>query len=222
MDDFEQEWISPILEVYKKDTQIDEVSIILGLNPVGQSICRRLYENNRFETVFVFNSPSFSTWTRYPTEMKPPVVPVQAMISNDLMLVFGDVIIREYEWVVDMLFYLRGNVPTRFVIALLTHDGATCGQVMSSKGNRLLNRMEIPLGKSDFYDGLAAPLLSIGPVAGLDPVALFLEISTNTDPILQVDDIVIHQGDVDKGLALLDKGLDLNMSGIPEHGSETS
>ncbi|MFW9965776.1 MAG: hypothetical protein ACFFEA_01350 [Candidatus Thorarchaeota archaeon] len=222
MVDFEQEWISPILEAYKKDTQIGEVSIILGLNPIGQSICRRLYELNSFETVFVFNSPSFSTWTRYPTELKPPVVPVQAMISSDLMLVFGDVIIREYEWVTDMLFYLRGNVSTRFVFALLTHDGATCGQVMSSKGNRLLKRMEVPLGKPDFYDGLTGPLLSIGPVAGLDPVALFLEISTNTDPILQMDEIVIHQGDVDRGLILLDKGLDLNMPGIPDYGSESS
>jgi hypothetical protein len=222
MVDFEQEWISPILEVYKKDTQINEMSIILGLNPIGQSICRRLYEHNPFETVFVFNSPSFSTWTRYPTEMKPPVVPVQAMISDDLMLIFGDVIIREYEWTTDMLFYLRGKVPTRFVIALMTHDAATCGQVMSSKGNRLLKRIGVPLGKSDFYDGLAAPLLSIGPVAGLDPIVLFLERSAETDPILQVDDMTIHQGDVDKGLALLDKGLDLNMSGVPGYGSESS
>jgi hypothetical protein len=222
MVDFEQEWISPILEVYKKDTQINEVSIILGLNPIGQSICRRLYEHNTFETVLVFNSSSFSTWTRYPTEMKPPVIPVQAMISDDLMLIFGDAIIREYEWATDMLFYLRGKVPTNFVIALLTHDAATCGQVMSSKGNRLLKRMGVPLGKSDFYDGLAAPLLSIGPVAGLDPAVLFLERSAETEPILQVDDITIHQGDVDKGLALLDKGLDLNMPGVPRYRSDSS
>ncbi len=222
MVDFEQEWISPILEVYKKDAQINEVSIILGLNPIGQSICRRLYEHNTFETVLVFNSPSFSTWTRYPTEMKPPVVPVQAMISDDLMLIFGDVIIREYEWATDMLFYLRGKVPTRFIIALMTHDAATCGQVMSSKGNRLLKRIGVPLGKSDFYDGLTAPLLGIGPVAGLDPVVLFLERSADTDSILQVDDMTIHQGDVEKGLALLDKGLDLNMPGVPGYGSESS
>lgn len=221
MVDFEQEWISPILEVYKKDTQIEEVSIILGLNPIGQSICRRLYEHNTFETVLVFNSPSFSTWTRYPAELKPPVVPVQAMISDDLMLIFGDVIVREYEWVTDMLFYLRGKVPTRFVISLLTHDAATCGQVMSSKGNRLLKRMAVPLGKSDFYDGLAAPLLSIGPVAGLDPAVLFLEISEDTDSIFQMDDITIHQGEVEKGLVLLDKGLDLNMPGIPGYESKT-
>ncbi len=219
MVDFEQEWISPILEVYKKDAQLDEVSIILGLNPVGQSICRRFYEHNTFETVLVFNSPSFSTWTRYPTEMKPPVVPIQAMISEDLMLIFGDVLIREYEWVTDMLFYLRGKVPTRFMIALSTHDGATCGQVMSSKGNRLLKRIDVPLGKSDFYDGLVAPLLSIGPVAGIDPVVLFLERAADTDPILQVDDITVHQGDVDKGLVLLDKGLGLNMTGVPSEST---
>jgi hypothetical protein len=219
MVDFEQEWISPILEVYKKDTQFEEVSIILGLNPIGQSICRRLYEHNTFETVLVFNSPSFSTWTRYPTEMKPPVVPVQAMISDDLMLIFGDILIREYEWVTDMLFYLRGKVPTRFVISLMTHDAATCGQVMSSKGNRLLKRISVPIGKSDFYDGLVAPLLSIGPVAGLDPIALFLESSTETEVILQVDDQAVHQGDVEKGLSLLDKGLDLNMPGVPGYGS---
>ena len=219
MVDFEQEWISPILEVYKKNARFEEVSIILGLNPIGQSICRRLYEHNTFETVLVFNSPSFSTWTRYPTEMKPPVVPVHAMISGDLMLVFGDILIREYEWVTDMLFYLRGKVPTRFVIALMTHEGGTCGQVMSSKGNRLLKRMEVSLGKSDFYDGLVAPLLSIGPVAGLDPVVLFLESATETDHILQVDDVTIHQGDVERGLRLLDKGLSLNMPGVPGHGS---
>ena len=211
MPDYEQEWISPILEVYKKDTSLDTVSIILGLNPIGQALCRRLYEDNSFETVLVFNSPSFSNWTRYPTELKPPVVPVQGMVSNDLMLIFGDVIIREYEWLTDMLFYLRGKVPTRFIVALLTHDGATCGQVLSGKGNRLLKRMDVPLGKSDFYDGLAAPLLSIGPVAGLDPAVLFLEKSVNTEPILQVDETTIYQGDVDLALQLLDKGLDLNM-----------
>jgi hypothetical protein len=220
MVDFEQEWISPILEVYKKDTRLEEVSIILGLNPIGQSICRRLYEHNTFETVLVFNSPSFSTWTRYPTEIKPPVVPVQAMTSGDLMLIFGDVLIREYEWVTDMLFYLRGKVPTRFVIALMTHDAATCGQVMSSKGNRLLKRMEVPLGKSDFYDGLTAPLLSIGLIAGLDPVALFLERASETEHILQVDDTTVHQGDIEIGLGLLDKGIGLNMPGTPGYTSE--
>ncbi|MFW9887240.1 MAG: hypothetical protein ACFFER_03610 [Candidatus Thorarchaeota archaeon] len=219
MVDFEQEWISPILEVYKKEARFEEVSIVLGLNPIGQSICRRLYEHNTFETVLVFNSPSFSTWTRYPTEMKPPVVPVHAMISGDLMLIFGDILIREYEWVTDMLFYLRGKVPTRFVIAFMNHDGATCGQVMSSKGNRLLERIEVPLGKSDFYDGLVAPLLSIGPVAGLDPVVLFLERATETEHILQMDDITVHQGDVEKGLTLLDKGLGLNMPGVPGYDS---
>ena len=153
--------------------------------------------------------------------MKPPVVPVQAMTSGDLMLIFGDVLIREYEWVTDMLFYLRGKVPTRFVIALMTHDAATCGQVMSLKGNRLLKRIEVPIGKSDYYDGLTAPLLSIGPIAGLDPVVLFLERAAETELILQVDDITVHQGDVEIGLSLLDKGLGLNMPGIPGYESES-
>ncbi|MFW9847005.1 MAG: hypothetical protein ACFFD6_09670, partial [Candidatus Thorarchaeota archaeon] len=170
-----------------------------------------LYEHISFEPALVFNSPSFSNWTRYPTEMKPPVVPVQGMVSGDLMLIFGDIVIREYEWVTDMLFYLRGNVPTRFVVAFLTHDGATCAQVMSAKGNRLLKRMDIPLGKSDFYDGLTAPLLSIGPVASLDPAVIFLEQSGDTEPILQVDDQTVYQGEVDLAISLLEKGLDLNM-----------
>ncbi len=212
MPDFEQEWISPILEVYKKRKLIESFSVILGLNPMGQALCRQLYESNTFETVLVFNSPAFSVWNRYPAEIKPPVVPVQGMVNDDLMLIFGDIVIREYEWVPDMLFYLRGNVPTRFVFALQSYDGPTCGQVMSSKGDRLLKRMKVPLGRSDFYDGLSAPLMSLGTVAGLDPVVVFLETSPGGEVVLQVDEVTICQEDIETAYTLLDNGLSLNMT----------
>ncbi|MFX1368460.1 MAG: hypothetical protein ACFFAY_07690 [Promethearchaeota archaeon] len=212
MPDFEQEWISPILEVYKKRKLTESFSVILGLNPMGQALCRQLYESNTFDTVLVFNSPAFSVWNRYPAEVKPPVVPVQGMVNDDLMLIFGDIVIREYEWVPDMLFYLRGNVPTRFVFALQSYDGPTCGQVMSSKGDRLLKRMKVPLGRSDFYDGLSAPLMSLGPVAGLDPVVVFLESSPGGEVVLQVDEVTICQEDIEAAYALLDNGLSLNMT----------
>ncbi len=179
---------------------------------MGQALCRQLYENNTFDTVLVFNSPAFSVWNRYPAEVKPPVVPVQGMVNDDLMLIFGDIVIREYEWVPDMLFYLRGNVPTRFVFALQSYDGPTCGQVMSSKGDRLLKRMKVPLGRSDFYDGLSAPLMSLGTVAGLDPVVVFLESSPGGEVVLQVDEVRICQEDIEAAYALLDNGLSLNMT----------
>jgi hypothetical protein len=209
---FEQEWISPILEAYKKSKITATYSVILGLNPIGQALCRRMYESDRFETLLVFNSPQFSTWNRYPVDVKPPVVPVQGMVCDDLMIIFGDVFIRDYEWVTDMLFYLRGNVPTRFTVALMTYDGPTCGQVLSSKGERLLKRMEIPLGRPDFYDGLTAPLISVGSVAGLDPIVIFLEESVEKEVILQVDEIGISQDEVDRALTTLMKGLELKIN----------
>ncbi len=207
---FEQEWISPILEVYKKRKISETYSVLLGLNPLGQAVCRRLYEERTFETVLIFNSPSFSTWNRYPAEFKPPVIPVQGMVSGDLMIIFGDVFIKEYEWATDLLFYLRGNVPTRFVTVLQTHDGPTVGQITSRKGQRLLNRMEVQLGRSDFYDGLAAPLISVGPTAGLDPVILFLEETGMGEIILQVDDTTVFSGQIEEAIGLLQNGLDIN------------
>jgi hypothetical protein len=208
---FEQEWVSPILEVYKKRKIEESYSVILGLNPLGQALCRYLYEKNNFETVLIFNSPAFSTWNRYPVDVKPPVVPVHGMVTDDIMLIFGDVMIKEYDWMTDMLFYLRGNVPTRFVISLLTHEGSTCGQVLSKKGDRLLKRMEIPIGRADYYDGITAPLVSAGQVAGLDPVILFMEKSQDQNLILQIDDVSISQSEVDSALELLEKGIDLNL-----------
>lgn len=207
MSDFEQEWISPILEVYKKGPITNKFSVILGLNPLGQMLCRHIYERNSFETVLVFNSPSFAVWNRYPADIKPPVIPVQGMVSGDIMLLFGDVIVREYEWVPDLLFYLQSNVPTKAVVALMAHDGPTCGQVTSSKGEGLLDKMEVQLGRSDFYDGLIAPLLSVGPVAGLDPVVLFLEESTEKEVLLQVDDTAVCAGEIERALHLLEAGL---------------
>ena len=212
MPDFTQEWISPILEVFKKDIIQDTYSIILGLNPIGQVLCRHFYERMQFETVLVFNSPSFSTWNRYPVEVKPPVVPVQAMVNDGLMLVFGDVFIKDYEWVTDMLFYLRGNVPIRFIFGILTHEGQTCGQVLTKKGDRLLKRMDIPIGRADFYDGLIAPLISIGGVADLDPVVIFLEEDVEKDVILQVDETTIGTDEVIRARDLIVKGLDLRLT----------
>jgi hypothetical protein len=211
MPTFEQEWISPILEVYKKRKITESYSVILGLNPMGQALCRRLYENNEFETVLLFSSPAFSAWNRYPVDLKPPVVPVHGMVAEEMMIIFGDVMIKEYDWMTDLLFYIRGNVPTRFVFSVMTHDGPTCGQVYSKKGDRLLKRMKVPLGRADFYDGTTAPLISAGSAAGLDPVVLFLEESRGREIILQVDEIAITQADVDEALMLLKNGLDFNL-----------
>ncbi len=208
MSDFEQEWISPILEVYKKGRITRKYSVILGLNPLGQMLCRHIYERKTFETVLVFNSPSFAVWNRYPADVKPPVIPVHGMVSGNLMLLFGDVIIREYEWVPDLLFYLQSNVPTQTVVALMAHDGPTCGQVTTSKGELLLNKMEVQLGRSDLYDGLVAPLMSVGPVAGLDPVVIFLEESTETEILLQVEDTSVYDDEIERALHLLEVGLD--------------
>ena len=209
---FEQEWVSPILEVYKKKKIEETYTVILGLNPMGQALCRHLYEKNHFETVLIFNSPAFSSWNRYPVDGKAPVVPVHGMVTDDIMLIFGDVMVKEYDWMTDMLFYLRGNVPTRFVISLVGYDGSTCGQVLSKKGDRLLKRMEVPIGRADYYDGIAAPLISAGSVAGLDPVVLFMEERQNQDLILQVDDVSVFQSEVKHALEILEKGLDMNLN----------
>jgi hypothetical protein len=209
---FEQEWISPILEVYKKRKITETFSLIIGLNPVGHAVCRQLYEKNDFESLVIFNSPAFSSWNRYPVDIKAPVIPVHAMATDDLMIIFGDIMIKEDDWVTDMLFYIRGNIPTRFVISIITHDGLTCGQVISKSGDQLLKRMDVPLGRIDFYDGITAPLISVGPVAGLDPVILFLEESKDQDLVLQVDDISVFQSEVDSALALLERGLSFNLS----------
>jgi len=212
MPTFEQEWVSPILAVYKKKKIEESYTVILGLNPLGHALCRHLYEKNHFETVLIFNSPAFSTWNRYPVDVKAPVVPVHGMVSDDIMLIFGDVMVKEYDWMTDLLFYLRGNVPTRFVVSMVTHEGPTCGQVLSKKGNHLLKRMEIPIGRTDYYDGITAPLISAGYVSGLDPVVLFMEETQDQDLILQVGDVSISQSEVNLALEILDKGLDMNLS----------
>ncbi|MGY5854627.1 MAG: hypothetical protein RTU92_13745 [Candidatus Thorarchaeota archaeon] len=208
MVEFKQEWISPILEVYQKGKIEDTYTIILGLNPLGQTLCRQLYEQAHFESVLVFNSPSFSSWNRYPLQSKPPIIPVHGMVNDDLMLVFGDVVIREFEWATDLLFFLRGNVPHRFIVAAMVQEGPTCGQVLTKKGERLLNRMKIPMGRPDFYDGLIAPLISIGSAAGLDSVALFLEATENGSVIYQMDEVPVTQEDVTGLKDMLEKGLD--------------
>ncbi|MHA1288846.1 MAG: hypothetical protein ACTSPB_15755, partial [Candidatus Thorarchaeota archaeon] len=208
---FEQEWISPILEVYKKRKIEETYTVILGLNPLGQALCRYLYEKNNFETVLIFNSPAFSSWNRYPVDGKAPVVPVHGMVTDDIMLIFGDVMVKEYDWMTDMLFYLRGNVPTRFVVSMVSYEGPTCGQVLSKKANRLLKRMEVPIGRADYYDGIAAPLISAGNVAGLDPVVLFVEENQDQELILQVDDVSVYRSEIDNLVELLDKGLDMNL-----------
>jgi hypothetical protein len=209
---FEQEWISPILEVYKKRKIEETYSVILGLNPLGQALCRHLYERNNFETVLIFNSPAFSTWNRYPVDVKAPVVPVHGMVNDETMLIFGDVMVKEFDWMTDLLFYLRGNVPTRFVVSMVSHEGRTCGQVLSKKGDRLLRRMDVPIGRADYYDGVAAPLISAGSVAGLDPVVLFVEENQDQDLVLQVDDVSVFQSEISQTIELLDKGLDMNLT----------
>ncbi len=212
MPTFEQEWISPILEVYKKEKITDVYTVILGLNPLGQALCRYMYERNMYETVLIFNAPAFNIWNRYPSDVKPPVIPVQGMISEDIMLIFGDVFIKEYEWVTDMLFYLRGHVPTRFLIALMGHDGPTVGQVISKKGERLLKRMAVPIGRGDFYDGLTAPLMSIGGTAGFDPVVIFQETTPEGEILTQVDDITITRENIEEAIEMLRKGLDFHLA----------
>ncbi len=212
MPTYEQEWISPILEVYKKRKITEEYTVILGLNPLGQAVCRRLYENIPFETAFVFNSPSFSSWNRYPADIKPPVIPVQAMVSEDLMIIFGDVFIKEYEWMTDLLFFLRGHVPSRFVIGLVSYDGPSVGQVISKKGERLLQRMNVPVGRSDFYDGLTAPLISLGPVTSLDPVILFIEQTNVGEFALQVDSVTIYEEQVESSINILKAGFDFQLA----------
>jgi hypothetical protein len=151
---FEQEWVSPILEVYKKSKIEETYTVILGLNPLGQALCRHLYEKNNFETVLIFNSPAFSPWNRYPID----------------------------------------------------------GKALSKKGDRLLKRMGVPVGRADYYDGIAAPLVSAGSVAGLDPVVLFVEENQDQELILQVDDVSVYQSEIDYVAELLDKGLDMNLS----------
>lgn len=209
---FEQEWISPVLEAYKKRKVTETYTILLGLNPLGQALCRQLYEKNEFETLFIFNSPAFSSWNRYPVDLKTPVVPVHGMVAEDLMIVFGDVMIKEYDWMTDLLFYIRGHIPSRFVISLEAYDGPTCGQVLSKSGDRLLKRMGVSLGRADFYDAVAAPLISAGSVAGLDPVILFLEERRDEELILQVDDVSVYQSEIDIAFQLLERGLDLAVS----------
>jgi hypothetical protein len=210
MTTFEQEWISPILEVYKKGKITGTYSVILGLNPLGQALCRQLYEKNEFETLLIFNSPAFSPWNRYPVGLKTPVVPVHAMTNENLMIIFGDIMVKEYDWMTDLLFYISRHVPTQFVVTLVAYDGPTCGQVLSKEGNQLLKKMGIPLGKAEFYDGIAAPLISAGQVAGLDPVILFLEERNDEDLILQIDDVSVFQSEVDTAFELLERGLNLN------------
>ena len=197
------------MEVYKKREIEGSFNVILGLNPIGQVLCRRLFDEMDFETVLVFNSPQFTTWNRYPADIKPPVVPVQGMVSDDLMIVFGDIMIKDYEWVTDMLFYLRGNVPVRMLIAFMTHEGLTCGTVLSSMGERMLGKMAMARGHADFYDGLVGPLMSLGNVADLDTLVVFLEHGLEREVVLQVDELSVSQDEVDRAYAIVSKGLEL-------------
>ena len=208
---FKQEWISPVLEVYKKRKIEETYTVILGLNPLGQALCRHLYERNNFESVLIFNSPAFSSWNKYPVDAKAPVVPIHGMVNDEIMLIFGDVMIKEFDWMTDLLFYLRGNVPTKFVISMVSHDGQTCGQVFSKKGDRLLKKMDIPIGRADYYDGVTAPLISAGNVAGFDPVVLFIEENQNEDLVLQIDYVSVFQSEINQAIELLEKGLTLNL-----------
>ncbi|TXT57375.1 MAG: hypothetical protein BAJATHORv1_10076 [Candidatus Thorarchaeota archaeon] len=209
---FEQEWISPILEVYRKEKITNNYTVLLGLNPLGQALCRKIYEKNFFETVLLFNSPSFTSWNRYPAGVKPPVIPVHGMIRDELMMIWGDVSIKDYEWLTDTLFYIRGNIPTRFIVAFVAHSGPTSGQVFSKKGERLLERLEIPRGRSEYYDGLTAPLISVANVANLDPVIFYVEDRLDTEQVIQIDDVIVTQGEIDAAEHLMNRGFDLQLA----------
>lgn len=212
MPTFENEWVSPILEAFKREKLMDQYTVILGLNPLGQAVCRSIYDEREFDTVLIFNSPSFSTWNRYPVGIKPPVVPVHGMVRNDLMMIWGDVFVKDYEWVTDLLFYIRGNVPTRFILAFMNHEGPTRGIAISKKGSRLLDRMGVQPGYSDYYDGLIAPLLSVGRVAGLDPVVIFLESYDEQEVMYQVDNVAVGTLDIERIREILNNGLDLRLA----------
>ncbi len=199
--------MSPILEVYQQDEITGTYTVVLGLNPLGQALCRRLYDCRQFETVLLYNSPQFSTWNRYPGGPRPPVVPVHGMVSGDLMIVFGDVMVSDYEWATDLLFHIHKNVNTRSVIAAMTHDGPTCGLALTPDGGKLLDRMGVPVGMPDFYDGLVAPLISVGGVIGLDVVALFIEATDGGTVLLQTDYTTVTEEEVDAFGEILTMGL---------------
>ncbi|MFW9975414.1 MAG: hypothetical protein ACFFDQ_09135, partial [Candidatus Thorarchaeota archaeon] len=84
---------------------------------------------------------------------------------------------------------------------------------LSKKGDRLLKRMDVPLGRSDFYDAITAPLISAGNAAGLNPVVIFLEESKDRNILLQIDDITVTQADVEEAHMLLQRGLEFQLVG---------
>jgi hypothetical protein len=94
----------------------------------------------------------------------------------------------------------------------MTHEGPTCGQVLSSKGDRLLKKMSIPLGRADFYDGICAPLISLSDAAGIDPVVLFLESFPDSGIVIQIDESIVNQEEVNLARSLLEKGLNLHLT----------
>ncbi len=198
--------------MYKKRKITEQHAVILGLNPLGQAICRRLYERAPFEPVFIFDSPAFRILSTYRAETKPPVIPVQAMVSDELMLVFGDVFVKDYEWVTDLLFFLRGTVPMRFLIGLQPYDGPTVGQAFSKKGENLLRRMDIPSGNSEFYDGLTAPMVSIGAAANIDIVILFIEHISAENLVDQHPSLTIADSQIETTMQMLQQGLDFHLS----------
>jgi hypothetical protein len=55
--------------------------------------------------------------------------------------------------------------------------------------------------------------LSIGPVADLDPVVLFLEAALDREIMFQIGDVAISLDEVERSRMLLSKGLDLRLTG---------
>jgi hypothetical protein len=71
--------------------------------------------------------------------------------------------------------------------------------------------MEVPLGRSDYYDGLSAPLISLGPTVGIDPVVLFIEDVQSGTVELQVDDTTVYSTQIELVNNLLYRGLDIQI-----------
>jgi hypothetical protein len=92
-----------------------------------------------------------------------------------------------------------------------TYDGPTVGQVISKKGERLLNRMEVPRGSSEFYDGLSAPLIGLASTTNLDPVILFVEQIGHGEFALQTNEVTIYKEQVETTMNKLETGLDLRL-----------
>ncbi len=93
--------------------------------------------------------------------------------------------------------FQRDSIPPRFIIALITHEGPSCEQLVTSRGDRLLKRRSTPLGRADFHDGVCAPLISMNEVSDIDFEVRFLEPFPNNGVVVQTDGSTVNQKEVD-------------------------